>query len=187
MPQPRLAGRYAKSLIDLSKEQNQLDLIHADMVRLQMLCKESKPLLNLLRSPVIKADKKLTILEQAIFAGFNQLTAAFMRLLVQKGRESVLPEIAVAFIEQYNQINDIHHVKLTTATPVSDEIKSLFAQKVKEAISVKKVELEAQVNESLIGGFQLEFDGNLVDASIARDLRDIRKQFEQNIYVSDIR
>jgi F-type H+-transporting ATPase subunit delta len=187
MPQPRLAGRYAKSLIDLSIEQHQLDVIYADIVRLQSLCKESKELLNLLRSPVVKADKKLSILEQAIFGHFNKLTVAFIRLLVQKGRESVLPEIAFAFIEQYNQINDIHLVKLITATPVSEEVKSLFAQKVKEATSVKKVELEAHVNESLIGGFQLEFDGKLVDASIARDLRNIRKQFGQNIYVSTIR
>lgn len=187
MPQPRLAGRYAKSLIDLAKEQNQLDIIHADIVSLKKLCKESKDLSNLLRSPVIKADKKLAILEQVLFGSFHQLTAAFIRLLVQKGRESVLPEIAVAFIEQYNQINDIHIVKLITATPASDELQSVFAQKVKEATAVKKVELEAEVDESLIGGFQLEFDGKLVDASILRDLRDLRKQFEQNIYISDIR
>jgi F-type H+-transporting ATPase subunit delta len=187
MPQPRLASRYAKSLIDLSKEQNQLDVIYTDIVRLQSLCKESRDLLNLLRSPVIKADKKLAILEQTIFGGFNTLTAAFIRLLVQKGREAVLPEIASAFIEQYNQINDIHVVKLTTATPVSDDVKLLFAQKVKEATSVKKVELEAYVNESLIGGFQLELDGKLIDLSVARDLRDIQKQFGQNIYISTIR
>jgi F-type H+-transporting ATPase subunit delta len=187
MPQPRLAGRYAKSLIDLAKEQNQLDTIYADIVSLQKLCKESKDFSNLLRSPVIKADKKLAILDKAIFGSFQKLTTAFIRLLVQKGRESVLPEIVVAFIEQYNQINDIHQVKLITATPASDELQSVFAQKVKEATAVKKVELEAEVDESLIGGFQLEFDGKLVDASILRDLRDLRKQFEQNIYISDIR
>ena len=187
MPQPRLAGRYAKSLIDLAKEQNQLDTIYADIVSLQTICKESKDFSNLLRSPVIKADKKLAILEQVIFGSFQKLTTAFIRLLVQKGREAVLPEIVVAFIEQYNHINDIHRVKLITASPVSDEVKSLFAQKVKEATSVKKVELESEVNESLIGGFQLEFDGKLVDASLARDLRNIRQQFEKNIYISTIR
>jgi F-type H+-transporting ATPase subunit delta len=187
MPQPRLAGRYAKSLIDLAQEQNQLDTIHADMISLQFLCKGSKDFLNLLRSPIIKADKKLAILEQAIFGKYQKLTSAFIRLLVQKGRESVLPEIAAAFIEQYNQINDIHQVKLITATPVSDEVKSLFAQKVKEATAVKKVELATEVNEALIGGFQLEFDGKLVDASLSRDLRNIRQQFEKNIYISNIR
>lgn len=187
MPQPRLAGRYAKSLIDLAKEQNQLDTIYADIISLQKLCKESKDLSNLLRSPVIKADKKLAILEQVLLGSFQKLTAAFIRLLVQKGRESVLLEIAGAFIEQYNHINDIHLVKLVTATPASDELQSLFAQKVKEATAVKTVELEAEVDASLIGGFQLEFDGKLVDASLARDLRNIRNQFEKNIYISTIR
>jgi F-type H+-transporting ATPase subunit delta len=50
-----------------------------------------------------------------------------------------------------------------------------------------KVEIETKVDEDLIGGFVLEFNNNLVDASIARDLRDIKTQFSKNIYVNSIR
>jgi F-type H+-transporting ATPase subunit delta len=39
----------------------------------------------------------------------------------------------------------------------------------------------------LIGGFVLEFDNNLVDASVVRDLRDIKKQFQQNLYVPQMK
>jgi hypothetical protein len=39
------------------------------------------------------------------------------------------------------------------------------------------MELETEVDEKLIGGFVLEFNNNLVDASILRDLKDIKKQF----------
>ena len=49
------------------------------------------------------------------------------------------------------------------------------------------VEMENVVNEAIIGGFQLEYNGNLVDASIARDLRDIQKQFQKNTYIRNIR
>ena len=186
MQQPRLAGRYAKSLIDLAREKNQLDLIHSDIVQLQQLCKESRDLLNLLRSPIIKSDKKLAILKEAILGKLNPLTAAFVQLMVSKGRESALPDIAEAFIEQYNKINGIQKVRLTTAASVGEELKSAIAQQLKSATSFDKIDLETRVNESLIGGFQLEFDGKLVDASIARDLRDIKKQFQQNIYISTL-
>ncbi|MFN9709785.1 MAG: ATP synthase F1 subunit delta [Bacteroidota bacterium] len=187
MQNPRLAGRYAKSLIDLAKEKNQLDVIHAVIIELKKICKESRELLNLLRSPIIKADKKLAILKEAVLGKLNPLTAAFVQLMVSKGRESSLPDIAEAFIEQYNQINGIQKVKLTTAVPVGEDLKTAIAQQLKSAVSYDKIDLETRVDESLIGGFQLEFDGKLVDTSIARDLRDIKKQFQQNIYIPNIR
>jgi F-type H+-transporting ATPase subunit delta len=53
MQNPRLATRYAKSLVVLAQEQNQLDAVHADMKFLKEACKQSRELTNLLRSPVI--------------------------------------------------------------------------------------------------------------------------------------
>ena len=49
------------------------------------------------------------------------------------------------------------------------------------------IELNTKVDESLIGGFVLEFNNNLVDASIARDLRDVKKQFAKNVFVANLR
>jgi F-type H+-transporting ATPase subunit delta len=46
--------------------------------------------------------------------------------------------------------------------------------------------LTTKIDESLIGGFILEFNNKLVDASIARDLKDIKKQFLNNEFLSKI-
>ncbi|MEO6869460.1 MAG: F0F1 ATP synthase subunit delta, partial [Ginsengibacter sp.] len=43
------------------------------------------------------------------------------------------------------------------------------------------------VDESLIGGFVLEVEGKLVDASILRDLNDVKKQFANNDYIHKLR
>ena len=61
MPNARLAGRYAKSLLDLAIEQNQLDTVHADMKYFQAVCTQSPDFVNVLRSPIIKADQKNAI------------------------------------------------------------------------------------------------------------------------------
>jgi len=187
MPNPRLAGRYAKSLIDLAIEQNQLDVVYNDMRYLQAVCKSSPEFVTVLRSPVISADKKLKILSAITEANMGQLTILFNKLLVSKTREEYLPEIVTAFIEQYNHMKGIHTVKLTTATPVGEELKQSIVAKIKAETSLQHIELETAVKESLVGGFVLEFNNNLVDASIERDLRDIKKQFSQNIYVQQIR
>ncbi len=187
MPNPRLADRYAKSLIDLATEQNQLEAVYKDMQYLRAICKSSAEFVNVMRSPVIKADKKQMILTAITGGKVSELTALFNRLLVSKTREEHLPEIVNAVIARYNALKGIHQVKLTTATALSDETKQAIINKIKSETPLKHIELEAVVKEDLVGGFVLEFNNNLVDASIARDLRDIKKQFEQNIYVQQIR
>ncbi|MEG9512149.1 F0F1 ATP synthase subunit delta, partial [Saccharopolyspora indica] len=92
-----------------------------------------------------------------------------------------------AFIEQYQALKGIHSVTLTTAVTISEEMKQAIQQKVKAEKGLGTVELETKTDERLIGGFVLEFDNNLVDASILRDLKDIRNQFLRNDYIHKIR
>jgi F-type H+-transporting ATPase subunit delta len=188
MPNPRLAARYAKSLIDLSTERNQLEVVYNDMKFLQQINKASREFVNLLRSPVVNADKKQSIIDAVTKNRISELTAAFIKLLINKNRESDMPEIITAFIEQYNAIKGIHKVKLTTATAVSDDLKNAIVEKVKREAKLEHVELDAKIDDALIGGFVLEFNNNLVDASVLRDLKDIAKQFkERNVFVQNIR
>ncbi|NCI48863.1 ATP synthase F1 subunit delta [Sediminibacterium roseum] len=187
MPNPRLADRYAKSLIDLSTEKGQLEAVYADMKYLQAVCKSSKEFVAVLKSPVINTDQKNNIVAAVTKGKVSALTDSFNTLLVKKKRESDLPEIASAFIDQYNAIKGIHRVKLTTAVPVSDELKKSIEAKVKSAQNLGSVELETVVDEKLIGGFVLEFNNKLVDASILRDLNDVKKQFAGNLFVQQLR
>ena len=108
MPNPRLAGRYAKSLIDLAIEKDQLEAVYKDMLFLQAACHGSKEFVSLLKSPVIKADKKDRILDAVTAGKIGVITTAFNKLLLKKGRESYLPEIISAFIDQYKAHKDIH-------------------------------------------------------------------------------
>lgn len=186
MPNPRLAGRYAKSLVDLSIEKDQFEVVYADMKYLQAVCKSSSEFVNLLRSPVIQADKKRAIIDAVTKGRVSEITNLFNRLLVIKNREGDLPEVVEAFIDQYNEIKDIHKLKITSAVSLSDELKNSIASKVKAAYNFGTIEIESKVDEDLIGGFILEFNNNLVDTSIQRDLKDIKKQFSKNIFVKTI-
>jgi F-type H+-transporting ATPase subunit delta len=187
MPNPRLANRYAKSLIDLATEKGQLEAVYADMKYLQAVCKASKDFVALLKSPIIKSDQKNSIITAITQNKVGELTAAFNMLLVKKGRESELPEIAYAFVDLYNELKGIHIVKLTTAVGVSEEMRTAIEKKVQNEQGFETVELETAVNDKLIGGFVLEFDDKLVDASILRDLKDIKKQFNENLFIQNLR
>jgi F-type H+-transporting ATPase subunit delta len=187
MNNPRLAGRYAKSLLDLSIEQKSLDTVINDMKLLHKICKGNPDFVALLKSPVISSDKKQKIIESITQNNVSNITTLFIRLLINKTRESNLPEIANAFIDQYNELNNIHTVKFTTAAPVSAELQAEIVNKVKEDKALHSIELETSIDESLIGGFKLQLGDILVDASISRDLTDIRRQFQNNDYIRQIR
>jgi len=187
MQNPRLAARYAKSLLDIALEQNQVDATLNDIRLLDKVSMDSRDFVNVLRSPIINADKKQAIIEAVLGSKLAPLTKAFVTLLVKKGREGNLPEIAKAFINQYKEMKGIKTVKLTTAVPASDALKNKILERATASLNNAQVELLETVNPDILGGFVLEMDDKLFDASIRRDLNDVRNQFLNNIYVSQIR
>ena len=187
MHNPRLASRYAKSLLDLAIEKGQLETVYADMQWLQAVCKQSRDFVNLLRSPIISSDKKVKIAEAVTTGKISELTAAFNRLLITKHRESNLPEITSAFIALYKAHKKIYTLQLTTAAPVSEAVKEAIIAQVKKTSDMQQIELEVSVDESLIGGFVLQAGDKLVDASIAYDLRQIARQFDNNDFIYKVR
>lgn len=187
MQNPRLAARYAKSLIDLAMEKGQLEKVYADMQYLEAVCKTSKEFVSLLKSPIVKGDKKQAILHAVTHGKISAITEGFNKLLVSKSRENVLPEIVTAFIDQYNSIKKIHTVKLTTAHAISEEVKDAIVGKIKKETPMQNINLQTKVENHIIGGFLLEYNNNLIDASILRDLKDIKKQFMNNDFVMKLK
>jgi F-type H+-transporting ATPase subunit delta len=187
MPNPRLATRYAKSLIDLAIEKNQLEEVYADMQWLSGVSKSNRDFVNLLRSPVVKGETKQKVLAAVTEGKISAMTAGFNRLLVAKGRESNLPEISEAFIKSYKVKKEIQTVRLITATTISESLKNEIIDQVKKSGDFKHVELEEKIDESLIGGFVLQVGDKLIDASVLYDLKNISKQFENNDFIYNIR
>jgi len=76
---------------------------------------------------------------------------------------------------------------LTTAAPVSEEVKSSIVAQVKKTSNMDNIELETKVDPNLIGGFVLQAGDKLVDASIASDLKEIARDFENNDFIYKVR
>lgn len=188
MQNPRLASRYAKSILDLAIETGRLEQVYKDMLYLNELISGNQEFATMLHSPVIPSDKKIKVLDLITDGKINVLTKTFYTLLISKNRESNLPEIITAFIKQYKQKKNIHIVKLTTARPVSEEIKnSIISQVQKTSNEMQNIELETVVDESIIGGFVLQTGDKLVDASISYDLKEISRGFENNDFIYKVR
>lgn len=126
---PRIAHRYAKSLVDIAKEQNKQEAVLADMRSFLKVSKENREFSAVINSPVIKSDKKLKIIEAIFSEQFDVLTTKFMELVVEKNREAGLIDIAEAYISQYNEQQKIKTVKLTTAYEMNDDVRKSITWK----------------------------------------------------------
>lgn len=182
----RIASRYAKSLIDLAQEQGKLDRVLEDVQSFKEVSK-NRDFLLMLKSPVVKADTKERVFNQLFASKYDEMTMAFLRILLRKGREAHLAEIANEYILQYKIIKHISTVKLVTASPLSEEaVKTIHAKLLASNATDNNVELVTEVNPDLIGGFVILFEDKLYDASVAHKLELMKKNFKDNLYISQI-
>ncbi len=182
----RIASRYAKSLIDLAVEQDKLERVLEDIKTFQKTV-ENREFYLLLKSPIINATKKQQIFNALFESKFDEMTNAFVKIILTKGREAYLPEIAEEFVNQYKKIKHISTVKLTTAAPLGVETVSRIKQKlVASSVTDSHVELISKVDPDIIGGFVIEFDDKLYDSSVVHTMELLRKEFANNEFVKSI-
>jgi F-type H+-transporting ATPase subunit delta len=178
----KVAKRYAKSLIDLSNEQGSLDAVNNDMKLFVDTCRKNRDLELLLGNPIINSDKKLAVLQQIFSSKLGKITMAFFSIVVKKGRENYLFEIAKAFISQYKVLKGIQTAEIISAVGLDDNLRKKVYDLVRNS-SNSEVELVEKVDRSLIGGFVLRIGDKQYDASVASDLRKFTQSFSSNPYI----
>lgn len=185
MTESRVSHRYAKSLLDLALEKGQLEQVSEDMRVVLRTIRDSHDLSVLLRSPVVKTDKKQTILK-AIFGGqIGVITTEFLDVITRKRREGELEAIAEAFVTQYRKHKQILTAVITTASGLDEKLRAQVLDIVKQSAGGKAIELVEKTDQSLIGGFVLRVGDKQVDASVMRQIRNLERNFSENPYIKE--
>ncbi len=181
----KISSRYAKSLLDLSTERGQSDAVFADMQLIQGIVSSNRDLELLLRSPVVKADKKEQILN-LIFAGsISELTHKFIILLIKKGREAFLPEVVTSFILQMQRQRNITPATVVTAVPLDAGTRARILDEARK-LAGGEVEVTEKVDSAVIGGFVLTVGDRMIDTSVSGQIKKLRREFEENPYIPEI-
>jgi F-type H+-transporting ATPase subunit delta len=127
----RATIRYAKALLQLSVEKDFLSQSYNDMVYVDQLCSESKDFALLLKSPIVKTDLKLKIINEVLNNKVSETSLRFINIITSKKRESLLPEIVHNFIDLYKAQNNIQSATVTTAVPLSSDTKKCVLNYIK--------------------------------------------------------
>jgi len=174
----RVASRYAKSLLELAKDQNKLEEVNEDMRLIDQVCRENHDLVLLLKNPIINHSIKKTVLH-ALFEGkINDLTMAILDITTRKNREPLLPLIASEFHLQYNHLKGIQEASVTTSFALDDSLRKKINDIVIKISKGNSVELTEIVDESIIGGYLLKVGDTQLDDTLSSKLKELDLEFK---------
>lgn len=179
MSEIQVASRYAKSLIDLAAEQNDVEPVKKDIELFLDTCRANPELQAILRNPIIGLDKKANILEGIFADKLHKMILSFFKIVIRKGRSEILYATAKEFINQYNILKNVVKATVTSASPLSKENISQIEDVVKKSTKGEVI-LTAKVDPDLIGGFILKVGDKQFDTSISSKLNKLKKEFEHN-------
>lgn len=184
MSNARVAGRYAKALLDLAVERNELDAVKTDMDQVHAAIRESREFSNLLNSPVIKPHQKKKVMDAIFSSALNPISNMFLKLLIDHGRESLTAQVIRRFQEMYLKAKGITLAQLTTSAPLNAKLRAKFTTLVTQ-MTGSQVELDEKVDENIIGGFILRVNDRQIDTSVTGQLHKLKQQYKDNLYVAD--
>merc|ERR1712146_808865 len=171
-----VGAQYAQALLDIAKSSEALEDIHSDLDILGASMKEENGLCDLMVNPLIPAEKKINLIDQISVKGsFNTVTTNFLKKLVDKGRIDCITEAFEAFEALYCQATNTQ-VAMVKSAVVLEEEQFLIAKKIKELSQSKSVKIKPLIDESLIGGFVVEYGSNQIDLSVRGALERVKKE-----------
>lgn len=179
MASSKVAIRYAQSFLESSIEKNILGKTAEDFELVNSTLEKNNELNRAIKSPVIKAETKKSILLQIFGNLISKDSISFLNFTIDKGRENILPEI----LDKFEQLKDEHtgfvKVDVTTAFDFTNEQKTQLQQKF-ESYLKKKTRLTYKVDRNIIGGFIAKVGDTIYNASMAHQLGLLRKTFLQS-------
>jgi F-type H+-transporting ATPase subunit delta len=177
----KVARRYAKSLMLLAQERNELEKALADMQLIQRIVGENRDLRAMFKSPVIKTYKKLNIIDRVFGNDLGDLVKGFVRIITQNNRSYLLEQIAVGLTDLYNEYNQVVVAHVKTATAMDETLRAKITSIV-ATMDHKSIELIEEVDAELIGGAVLRVGDAQIDASVARQLQELKIELQETNY-----
>ncbi|MCY3760857.1 MAG: ATP synthase F1 subunit delta [Gemmatimonadetes bacterium] len=166
--------RYAVTLLEASQESGVgEEEIRRDIEGLEAALRGSDELAEFLRNPLLQPEAKRSGLE-ALFSGRVQpLTLNFLRLLVERRRIGLLPEIARGFLDLLDRRSGMATAQVTSAVALTPEQEERLRGRL-AAYTGLRIRLDASVDPGLGGGLVARVDDLVFDGSVETQLERLR-------------
>ena len=169
-----LAERYAAALLELADDKSNVDAVAGDLQNLKDLLDASEDLRRMIASPVINSEDQAkamaAIMKKAKIGG---MTADFVSVVASNARLSALPTMIKVFQDELARRRGEMTAYVTAAKKLTaGQEKSLMATLKKSYGS--DVNLEMNVDPSILGGLIVRVGSRMVDSSLRTKLQKLK-------------
>jgi len=171
----KAAKVYARTVFELAQAQGVADEVTAEMRALASLFAAEAGVRSALQNPILSGEKKAT-LAQPLIARATALTGKLIRLLAEKNRLAVLPDLADAYLRIEEQARHIQRAKVVSAKPMTEAQLQALSQILAAKRPGMTYQLENTVDDHLVAGFRVEEGDNVLDASLRNKLDQLKQR-----------
>ena len=174
-----MAGRYATALFELALEANAVDAVKSDLDRFDALLTESADLARLVRSPVFTAEEQVRALRPVLnWAGLSGLSAQFLLTVASNRRLFAVRDMIRAYGLLVARHRGEVSAQVTLAQPPRPEHLAAIKEAL-DAVTKKNVQVDVQVDPSIIGGLVVKLGSRMVDTSLRTRLNMIKHAMKE--------
>jgi F-type H+-transporting ATPase subunit delta len=166
--------RYASALLSAAEEGNFIDQIVEELQVVKDVLHNSRDLVQAMRSPLVKGDKKIHILEEVFKDSVGDKMFLFLKLIARKKRAGLLPEIIEEFQVLLDDKRGVINVDITSAVELSDEQSGELIKRL-EDYTGKKIRARMALDVGLLGGVSVKIGDTIFDGSISHQLQRFRE------------
>jgi F-type H+-transporting ATPase subunit delta len=168
-----IARPYARAAFELANEKGELDKWSEALTAAKDVLADGQ-VVRFLGRPALTDEQRLGFLtdlfkstggKASILAGGSERGNNFLKLLLEYGRVVVLPEIAEHFDVLKANIENTVDVTVTSAAPMSAAQKKAVSAALTKRLG-RTVQLETEVDETLIGGAVIRAGDVVIDGSL---------------------
>ena len=169
-----IARVYGDALFDVATESGKLDEIHEQLGEFADALADNREMQIFLFSPYFSSAEKRDGIARVISDGDEELVN-FLELLAEKHRMPALFRIRAHFDEKWAEEKRRLEVRLTSAVPLDESVVKRVGEEI-ERRTDRKVDLESDVDEDILGGLVLRVGNMVLDASLRAKLERLRKE-----------
>jgi F-type H+-transporting ATPase subunit delta len=170
------ARRYGEAAFQIAREGGTLERWSEGLSLLAAVFSDPEMAAIMQEARISTADK-IALVERSL-SGIDPLVLNLGRLLVQRGRTALAPQIAEAFQELMDAERGVAHAVVTTAVPLSESEAKAVAEKLSE-ITGKQIVVESRVDEGVIGGLVARIGDKLIDGSTRSRLAALKRRLQE--------
>jgi F-type H+-transporting ATPase subunit delta len=169
-----IATVYARSLFEVAKEQDKLDLVRDQLGEFVDALAETRELQVFFFSPYFSTQEKEDGLDRAV-TDADPVVLNFFKLLIEKHRMPVLFRVRANYDAMWEDENKLLPVEITSAVELDEGIVKQLGDRISEQTG-RKVELSSRVEPDILGGIVIQVGNSVLDASVRNRLEQLRRQ-----------